>query len=490
MSALNNTYAVIDLGSNSFHMMVVDNVAGAPRVISKVKRKVRLASGLDENNVLSLEAMERGWECLAWFGEHLSQLNIDNVKVVATATLRLATNAEKFCEYGSQLLGKAINIISGEEEAALIYHGMAVTSNGCGKRLIIDIGGASTELILGSGVTPIVLNSLNMGCVTWLERYFSNKLLSQENFSAAVAAAKKTLSPVKHDYLAHQWQLTLGASGSVQAVQEVLVAQGLNEEITLDKLYQLQAQCIACMNQDRLLLDGLKVERRVVFVSGLCILIALFEELSIKSMLSSGGALREGVIHQLSQESLSDDICLKTCTSLAQRFQLNTLQAKNVAQLAVQLANNISIDESLIPMLNYAGLIHELGVSIEYAQAPLHARYLLSNMPLAGFSKQQTLLLIALVGNFKGDIAQHLLSDQGCCDLKSAQEMLICLRLAVICAGRYQGARCQSIKLQRTDNGFTLDIPSSVAKQIPLMMVQLDEESELNPLFLIGHPFH
>ena len=159
----------------------------------KVKRKVRLASGLDDNNVLSLEAMERGWECLAWFGEHLSELELSRVKVVATATLRLAVNADEFTARGNELLGVPINIISGEREAALIYHGMAVTSNGCGKRLIIDIGGASTELILGDGVTPIVLNSLNMGCVTWLERYFGDGLLTDNNFDAAIAGAKESI---------------------------------------------------------------------------------------------------------------------------------------------------------------------------------------------------------------------------------------------------------------------------------------------------------
>ena len=482
MSVINNTYAVIDLGSNSFHMMVVEQISGSPRVISKVKRKVRLASGLDENNVLSLEAMERGWQCLAWFGEHLSALNIDHVKVVATATLRLAVNANEFCIRGNQLLGTKINIISGEQEAALIYHGMAVTSNGSGKRLIIDIGGASTELILGNNTTPLVLNSLNMGCVTWLERYFGNNLLSSNNFNNAISAAKAVIEPVKSDYLNHTWQLTLGASGSVQAVQEVLVAQGLNEEVTLDKLYNLRLQCIELGHQDKLFIKGLKEDRRVVFVSGLCILIALFEDFNIATMLASGGALREGVIHQLTNQPLTKNICLAACQSISQRFQINEQQATQVAKVALIFANELAIDESLLPLLEYAALLHELGVSVDYIDAPKHGYYLLTHLPLAGFSKQQKLLLAALVGNYKGEIDVALVENQGCCNSEQAQEMLLCLRLAVICVGRYQAPRCDGISLNRLGDVIAVQVTQLVEQSSPLLMTQLAQEIEINPL--------
>lgn len=484
MSVVNNSFAVIDLGSNSFHMMVVDNIGGTPRIISKVKRKVRLASGLDESNTLSLDAMERGWECLAWFGEHLSQLNINHVKVVATATLRLATNANDFCLRGNKLLGTPINIISGDQEAALIYHGMAVTSGGHGNRLIIDIGGASTELILGSGVTPLVLNSLNMGCVTWLEYYFADDCLTQQNFSTAIAASKAVIAPVKDDYLAHTWQLTLGASGSVQAVQEVLIAQGFNEEVTLVKLLQLKAQCIKCGHQDALNLMGLAPERRVVFVSGLCILIALFEALNIDGMLASGGALREGVIHQLTEEVLSNDLCLSTCHSIMQRFQINETQADNVARVAMLFAQKISLAAQVLPYLKYSALLHELGVSIEYVNAPQHARYLLEHLPLAGFSQQQRKLLIALVGNYKGDIEPTLLNEQGCCDASVARELLLCLRLAVICTGRYQGDRCDGIALMREGDHIKLQLTNELIAESPLMMTQLKREVANNSLLL------
>jgi len=463
-------------------MMVVESINGYPRVVSKVKRKVRLAAGLDADNVLSLEAMQRGWSCLALFGEHLSSLNLNHVRVVSTATLRLAKNANEFCDKGNQLLGADINIISGEQEAALIYHGMAVTSNSADKRLIIDIGGASTELILGCGLSPIVLNSLNMGCVTWLERYFVDGILSQANFDAAIEASKKVLTPVKDDYLAHQWQLTLGASGSVQAVQEVLIAQGYNEEVTLDKLIILMAQCIACKSQDALVLTGLKAERAAVFVSGLSILIMLFQELSINGMLASGGALREGVINQLIGQQVSDDICLHTCQSIQQRFQLNVEQASQVGQLAQRFALQLNIPESLHRYLDYSAMVHEIGLSVNYLDAQHHGQYLLTHMALAGFSAQQKNLVVALVGNYQGVINQTLITEQGCCDQSHAAQLLLCLRLAIICVGQAQLKRCLAISIHHGDNGIMVDVTSELSAAAPLMMIDIEHEVAMNDL--------
>jgi len=480
--ASNNTFAVIDLGSNSFHMMVVENINGYARVVSKVKQKVRLAAGLDSNNLLSDEAMQRGWDCLALFGEHLTMLNIAQVRVVATATLRLAGNSNEFCIKGNQLLGTNINIISGEQEAALIYHGMAVTSNSADKRLIIDIGGASTELVLGSGLSPIVLNSLNMGCVTWLDRYFSDGVLSNDNFELAIKAAKDVLLPVKEQYLSHEWQLTLGASGTMKAAQEVLMAQGYSENVTLEKLNMLMAQCIDCKVQRNLALVGLTVERTPVFVSGLSILIMLFREFSIKGMLASGGALREGVIHQLMAEEIDDDLGLQTCQKIQQRFQLNIEQAHQVTTIATEFARQLNLSEELLPYLTFSAMLHELGVSVDYIDAQEHGYYLLKNMSLAGLSQQQKNLVVALVGNYKGVIKPHLLTEQRCCDKYQAAQLLLCLRLAVICVGRLQKDRCKNIIIKQTDNEIRIAVPLSLSHQAPLLMTQLHDEITMSNL--------
>ena len=189
-------YAAIDLGSNSFHMLVVREVAGSIQTLSRIKRKVRLAAGLSGDNTLSAEAMERGWQCLRLFAERLQDIPPTQIRVVATATLRLAVNAGEFLEKAREILGCAVQVISGEEEARLIYQGVAHTTGGADQRLVVDIGGASTELVTGTGAQTTSLFSLSMGCVTWLERYFADRSLTKENFDQAETAAREVLRPV------------------------------------------------------------------------------------------------------------------------------------------------------------------------------------------------------------------------------------------------------------------------------------------------------
>jgi len=476
-------YVAIDLGSNSFHMLVAQNISGTPRTIAKVKRKVRLASGLDSDNILSQQAMQRGWDCLALFAERLENIPPNNIKVVSTATLRLAKNAHEFCIRAEQILGIAIDIISGEQEAALIYHGMAVSSQSADKRLIIDIGGASTELILGQGFTPLVLNSLNMGCVTWLERYFSDDLISQHNIDSAMVGSARILQPVKQDYLNHQWQLSLGASGSIQAVQEVLVAQGLNEQITFDKLQTLMTQALACNKISELNLVGLKKERRLVFVSGLVIMTVLFKELGIDTMIASGGALREGLINQLIGQSIAVDIRLDCCEQIQKRFQLDSLQALQVSNVAKIVAKQLlpQANEQDVELLGYAGLLHEIGTSVEYLQAQKHGHYMLSRIHMAGFSKEQRRFVAALVGSYKGSLKQDLARQQAWCEVTLCQLLITCLRLSVIIVGRSQQDRLAHLALANEDNQITLCLSDAIKNNAPLLTAELIQEGIDNP---------
>ena len=229
-------YAAIDLGSNSFHMLIVREVAGSIQTLSRIKRKVRLAAGLNSDNTLSREAMERGWQCLRLFAERLQDIPSLQVRAVATATLRLAVNSAEFIEKAQQILGCPVQVISGEEEARLIYQGVAHTTGGADRRLVVDIGGASTELVTGNGAQATSLFSLSMGCVTWLERFFSDRSLTQDNFDAAEHAASEVLRPVIGELRKYGWQICVGASGTVQALQEIMMAQGMDERITFAKL--------------------------------------------------------------------------------------------------------------------------------------------------------------------------------------------------------------------------------------------------------------
>lgn len=228
LSSASSLYAAIDLGSNSFHMLVVREVAGSIQTVARIKRKVRLAAGLNDDNSLSEEAMERGWQCLRLFAERLQDIPHAQTRAVATATLRIATNADVFIAKAEEILGCPVQVISGEEEARLIYQGVAHTTGGDDRRLVVDIGGASTELVTGTGAQTTSLNSLSMGCVTWLERYFSDRNLDQAHFDAAEQAARDVLRPAADELRRHGWKVCVGASGTVQALQEIMMAQGMD----------------------------------------------------------------------------------------------------------------------------------------------------------------------------------------------------------------------------------------------------------------------
>ncbi len=330
-------YAAIDLGSNSFHMLIVRHIDGSVQTMAKIKRKVRLAAGLDDNNALSQEAMQRGWDCLSLFAERLQDIPASNIRIVGTATLRTATNVELFLTQANQILGHPIQVISGEEEAATIYKGVAHTSGGLGRRLVVDIGGASTELIIGEGFDAKALTSLKMGCVTWLERHFKDRQLNAANFNRAIDAAKQTLAPILEQYSQLGWDVCVGASGTVQALQEIMLAQGMDEVITHTKLKRLQKQAMLADHLEELDIEGLTLERALVFPSGLSILIAIFELIEIESMTLAGGALREGLVYEMVEELRQDDIRTRTINSVQVRYQIDVDYAKQVAQLAQSL---------------------------------------------------------------------------------------------------------------------------------------------------------
>ncbi|MCW8994614.1 MAG: guanosine pentaphosphatase [Psychromonas sp.] len=298
-----NHYTIIDLGSNSFHMLTVTRVDNGFSVHSKSKQKVRLASGLDAQHNLNPAIMEQGWACLQQFSEELTQLQPCKIMVTATAALRLAKNKLDFINKAQTILGQPIKLISGIEEAKTIYRGVAFTEQISEQLLVIDIGGASTELIIGKGKDILLAKSLDMGCVTWLNRYFADQKLNNDNFRAAINGAKDEIKPQIQNYTNLSWTVAMGASGTIQAIQEINKKQQISKELTLPLLNTLKQLCISCGTINSLKIDGLKSSRIPVFASGLAILIALFESLNIKSIKPSKGALREGLISILFEDS-------------------------------------------------------------------------------------------------------------------------------------------------------------------------------------------
>lgn len=473
-------YAAIDLGSNSFHMLVVRHIDGSIQTMAKIKRKVRLAAGLDDEMALSQEAMQRGWDCLSLFAERLQDIPKENIRIVGTATLRTATNVDVFLTKADQILGYPIQVISGEEEAATIYKGVAHTSGGTGRRLVVDIGGASTELIIGEGFEPKALTSLKMGCVTWLERYFKDRQLNKANFERAIEGAKQTLAPILKQYQGLGWDVCVGASGTVQALQEIMLAQGMDEVITHAKLKRLQKQAMQADHLEELDIDGLTLERALVFPSGLSILIAIFELLNIDSMTLAGGALREGMVYDMVEELQQDDIRARTINSVQTRCQLDVEYGDQVAATATSLlvscGNESWIEEPhAVALLEAASKLHEIGLTLDFKKAGEHSAYLLQNLDLPGFTRAQKHLLSEVVRRYKDQLtplpSQHALSTQ------SAERVLRLLRLSVIITHRRQRDLQPRFAVQCEGNSLTLSIDKQWLEAHPLSAAELEIES-------------
>ncbi|QQK61736.1 exopolyphosphatase [Shewanella sp. LC6] len=303
-------YAAITLGSNSFNMLIAKTKGGQPQIIAKYKRKVRLAEGIGEDGHLTAEVMQRGLDCLAMFAQMLAlhKIHPNHVAVIATATLRCIHNADEFNQKAIPLLGHPIEIISGMREAELIYQGMVATTCGQGRRLVIDIGGASTEFIIGDGHQVQFKTSLPMGSVTFNRRFFNNAPLQELDFDDAKQEVLAVLGEHRQRLKDLGWHCVVGASGAVQSVVEVLMHRKQSEIITLAVLTQLKAEILAEEDVSLEGIIGLSAERAPTFAAGVAILLALFELLGIEQLALSGGALREGVLVMLAQRILEEAI--------------------------------------------------------------------------------------------------------------------------------------------------------------------------------------
>ncbi|WP_017443816.1 guanosine-5'-triphosphate,3'-diphosphate diphosphatase [Gayadomonas joobiniege] len=476
-------YAAIDLGSNSFHMLIVRSVEGSVQTIGKIKRKVRLASGLDTHGNLNQAAMARGWDCLSLFAERLQDIPSANVRIVGTAALRLAKNRAEFLTRAEAILQHKIEVIEGTEEGRLIYIGVANTSGTSRKKLVIDIGGASTEIIVGEGFKPKLVNSLNLGCVTCRSHYFNNGTITSATINAALQNASEQILPLVAEYQNQGWQSCLGASGTPQAIQEVLIAMGQSELITLAKLEHLVELSIACGHIDELTLPGLREERRPVFISGLIILMAAFKALNIEYMVVAGGALREGIVYSMLPDLQQKDIRQRSLNSFVQRYQLDKEHSIRVCDTALALFDQLSQHWALDQfesraVLHAAGVLHEVGLAIDFKDAPAHAGYILSNTSIPGFSLAQRKLLITLVSNYRDDIKLEQINQQTMTDPQLAAALVRILRLAVILTMRRKNEALPKFTAFADQQTLSLRFPKHWLAQHPLMENELHLEQE------------
>ncbi len=396
--------AAVDLGSNSFHMIVCRIQNGQIVVIDRLREMVRLAAGIDDKKQLSAEIQEKALACLTRFGQRIRNIPSSCVRIVGTNTLRSAKNASTFINNAEKCLGHSIEIISGVEEARIIYLGVAHSLAAEKEhRLVMDIGGGSTELIIGKKFEPLYLESLYMGCVSMSLRFFKSGNITKNIINQAKIAVEQELEPYINRLTQMHWKYAVGASGTIRAISKIVHSQGWAENgITLESLEKLLDYLIEAGHIDNIKFDELDPERTPVFTGGFIILYVTFKCLKIKSMRVADGALREGLIHDLLGRIHHEDVRTKSINALAERYHVDQEQSSRVLITARYCRQKLTKDwllntEEHSQWLEWAAKIYEIGLAIAHSSYQKHGAYIIEQSDIAGFSHQEQQLLSLII---------------------------------------------------------------------------------------------
>lgn len=461
--------AAVDLGSNSFRLEI-GRVGSHQRIerVEYLKETVRQGNGLNARHELTQEAMQRGWECLARFGERLTGFAPSRVRAVATQTLREARNAQEFVARGSELLGFPIEVIAGEEEARLIYRGVSSSlPPSQQRRLVIDIGGRSTEIIIGQHSEALQVASFPLGSVSWSSQFFSDGVLSKSNFSAAITAAKECLAVAQLAYPGTAWDCAYASSGTANAVADALTAQGLDGKIiTHDKLRRLYQQLLDVGHIDKLRIPGLKEDRRPVVAGGISVMLAVVELLDITELEVAQGALRQGVLHDLLDHEPPADKEAAEVRALQQDFGVDTRQAERVARIARDVWLRIQ-GQDASPLstqaLEVAAQLHEVGMRISLNNYHRHGAYICEHCGLATWESMLRERISQLVLGHQGKLRK----------LEQAIENphlalpLMALRIATQLSHSRRDPQIQGLDLRRDGSECTLSTAQGWAQAYP-----------------------
>jgi exopolyphosphatase / guanosine-5'-triphosphate,3'-diphosphate pyrophosphatase len=432
--------AAIDMGSNSFRLEISELDDGHLRRLQYIKEAVRQGAGLDKDRNLTLESMEAGWACLARFAERLKGFNADHVSAVATQTLREAKNSPVFQKEAERILGFPIDIVSGKEEARLIYQGVSYfLPQNAERRFVIDIGGRSTEFIFGLGNQPQQMDSYRVGSVSWASKYFSSGSIKAEAFKEAEVAAASFLEEAQGALKEVRWDKVYGSSGTIGAVAELLSLNELSVtkpyEVSLEGLLELKQILLDAGHIDRVRLEGLKDDRRPVLAGGLSVLLAIFRLFSLKRIEAAEGALRHGVLFELANlDGRRNDLKEHTVASLVRRFSVDAAQADRVSKVAryvfASLTEGLDLSEEAEQQLVWAARLHEIGAAVSHENSHRHGAYILENTDAVGFSRADLHRIGQLVLGQKGKVRKLE------ADLENDELVLqlVSLRLAVILA--------------------------------------------------------
>ncbi|KFI13484.1 exopolyphosphatase [Vibrio coralliilyticus] len=455
--------AAIDLGSNSFHMVVARVVDQDLQLVSRHKQRVRLAAGLDAQKNLDNASIERGLECLAMFAERLQGFEECNVRIAATHTLRQANNAHIFLQRAREVLPFPIEIIPGVEEARLIYLGVAHTQPESDSKLVVDIGGGSTEMIIGKGFDPELINSKQMGCVSYTKLYFANGKLSRKNFAKAILAAEQRLESIAHRYCKKGWEIAFGSSGTIKAIREVLIGMGYDDGIItakrLDKLVEKLCEWPTIEDID---LSGLTPDRKPVFAAGVAILMAIFKDLRIDEMHFSEGALREGLLFEMEDGFKRSDIRMRTTENMASKHLVDLDHAAKIKHQAQsflqQVHQDLGIKKSseLFDLLDWSALLHEVGLSISLQAFHRHSAYILRHTYMPGFNREQQTVLAMLVRFQRKALKLHEMEEFTLFKKKHIIGVIRILRLAILLNGQRNEDALPKLMLSIDGDTWTL----------------------------------
>lgn len=471
--------AAVDLGSNSFRLQLAKIVDGHLVFHDSLREVIRLGAGLDKHNNLSEVAQQRALECLHRFSERLRGLPPQAVRAVATNTFRVARNAPNLLADAEKALGFPIEIIAGIEEARMIFigvsHSLPVSDK---RRFVIDIGGGSTEFIIGTGLEPSRMESLYMGCVSYSMRFFPEGKMTTANFEAAMLAASTEIQAIRADFSAGQWEEAVGSSGTAKALGEVLRENGLSDgHITLSGLHELRRRLIEAKDTKRIQLLGLSADRAAVIPGGLSIMLAAFESLGIERMQFANSSLREGVLYELLGRIEHHDTREATARAFMRRYHVDRLQAKRVERFALRLltqtSHTLEMDEETAQhYLIWASKLHEIGISIAHSGYHKHSAYILEHADMPGFSTMEQRVLSLLVRAQRRSLTKFPMpafEDDHCL-------LIMVLRLAILFHRSRNDEPPPKVHLQRGKLAFELVVPAGWLAANPLTVAVLESE--------------
>ena len=477
--------AAIDLGSNSFHMVVARSMLGQLRVVDRLRETVRMADGLDGKGGLSAAARQRALDCLSRFGQRIRDIPAARVRALATNTVRQLREPQEFLAAAEAALGKPIEVVSGREEARLIYLGVAHAQppKANQRRLVIDIGGGSTEFIIGRGFETLERESLQAGCIASTRRFFPGGKLSRKRWKEALTEIGAEFQQFAGLYRSLGWQEAIGSSGTNKAIGEICAAMKLTKgAVTAEALPQVRERLLQADRIEDIDLPGLSADRRPIIAGGVLVLEAVFAALGLQRMQVSKGALREGVLYDLLGRGGADDPREVSVDALMQRYGIDAAQAARVEATALRLFDQVAIDWALDGddrrMLARAARLHEIGLAIAHSGYHVHGAYILEHSDIAGFSQQEQRVLAALIRTHRRGIPKSAFEQIPDRLLANTRHVAALLRLAVLLHRAHETVEMPVLRLQADGERLQLTLDERWLRARPLLRADLAGEPD------------